>query len=79
MAPSSQRWKSSVKEVNDRTDRFDKNINKLIKADEVMKKKIYSNPNTKVELTVKTKRPNGDWSSILSDNAGTFGNNMLKD
>ena len=65
------RFKASVKELDSGIDKASSNIAKLQKMDGHLKKKIYQNENTKVEISVKTKRPQNsrenDWSSILSD------------
>ena len=65
-------WKSKVSELNSGIDKAHGNIEALKKMDKhlMRKKEIYSNPNTKVEVTVKTKRSskeNQDWSTLLSD------------
>lgn len=65
MAPGAK-WKSSVNEVNTNVDRVRKHLDTLIKMED-RKKQIYNNGNTKVEVLVKTKKPNQDWSSILSE------------
>ncbi len=70
MAPGSYKWKSSVKEVNEGVDKVRNQLDSLIKMDN-LKKQIYANPNTKVEVLVKTKRPQEDWSSILSEASET--------
>jgi len=51
--------------------RVNENFNEHVRVDNRMKQQIYSDPNTRVNVTVKTKRskhPSEDWSSILSDN-----------
>ena len=64
------RWKSKVSELNSGIDKAHGHIEALKKMDKHLlhKKEIYSNPNTKVEVTVKTKRSskeNQDWSTLL--------------
>ena len=66
----------SVKKVNTGIGRVNENLNEHVLADNRVKKQIYSDRNTKVDVTVRTKcpkRPSDDWSSILSDNTGKFG------
>ena len=65
MAPG-PRWKSSVNELNEGFDNVRQHIDKLIAMDN-MKKTVYSNPTTNVEVVVKTKKPRNDesWSSVL--------------
>ena len=68
MPPGSQ-WKSSVNEVKNKTDRLSKQIDKLAEVDNRFKKTMFANPNTKVTLEVKTRKPDtNNWSSMLSDN-----------
>ena len=72
MAPG-LKFKQSVKEISTGLDKAENCINKLNQADNHFKSKIFSDPNTKVDIIVKTrhpKRPSDDWSSILSDNTG---------
>ena len=72
MAPG-LKFKRSVKEISTGLDKAENCINKLNQADNHFKSKIFSDPNTKVDIIVKTrhpKRPSDDWSSILSDNTG---------
>lgn len=60
-------WKASVKEVDSGINKVKKNLDNLIKIDNI-RQEIYSNPNTKVEVLVKTRMPKDkDWSSILSN------------
>ena len=78
MLPGSQ-WKSSVNEVKNKTDRLSKQIDKLAEVDNRFKKTMFANPNTKVTLEVKTRKPDtNNWSSMLSDNtAGKMINYMV--
>ena len=65
----------SVKRVNTGIGRVNEKFNEHVRVDNRMKQQIYSDPNTRVNVTVKTKRskhPSEDWSSILSDNTGNF-------
>ena len=66
MAPGS-RWKSSVNELNQGFDNVRRHIDTLTKMDD-MKKTVYSNPTTQVDIVVKSKKPKNQesWSSVLS-------------
>ena len=66
MAPGS-RWKSSVNDLNQGFDNVRRHIDTLTKMDD-MKKTVYSNPTTQVDIVVKSKKPKNQesWSSILS-------------
>ena len=62
------KWKSSVNEVNSRINKAHGNINALTKMDTHLKKEIYSNPTTKVDVVIRSKRgKNQDWSTMLSE------------
>ena len=62
-----EKWKSSVKEVDSRINKAQGDINTLTKMDTHLKKKIYSNPTTQVDVVIKSKRnKNQDWSTMLS-------------
>jgi len=71
LATAQRSCSRSVKRVNTGIGGKNENLNEYVQAENLIKKQtIYSNPNTKVNVTVKTKRskhPSGDWSSILSD------------
>ena len=55
MAPGS-RWKSSVNDLNQGFDNVRRHIDTLVKMDD-MKKTVYSNPTTQVDIVVKSKKP----------------------
>jgi hypothetical protein len=59
-------WKSSVKQVDTALDKCRQHLDNLSKMDNV-RQEIYRNPNTKVEVLVKTKKSNQDWASMLSE------------
>ena len=66
-----RKFKSSVQELDQDLDKALHQVHSLIKMDGI-RKEIYSNANTKVDVVVKTKRPkeSDNWSSMLSDHSG---------
>ena len=74
--PGSTRWKSSVKEVSERADKFSQNLKKIQEIQKInQKQEIFNNGQTSIGITVKTKKPSSskanNWSSILSENNDT--------
>ncbi len=79
-----QGWKATVKELDAALDKYRQHVDKLVTSDEdeadgiknMERKQVYRNPNTKVEVVVKTrktpkKKDNMEWGSILSEAAAS--------